>query len=37
MFAIGATLGSFYTLAVYRIPIKQDITQIELLRPYTYT
>ena len=26
MFAIGATLGSFYTLAVYRIPIKQDIT-----------
>lgn len=26
MFAIGATLGSFYTLAVYRIPLKQDIT-----------
>ena len=25
MFAIGALLGSFYTLAVYRIPLKQDI------------
>lgn len=26
MFSIGVTLGSFYTLAVYRIPLKQDIT-----------
>ena len=26
MFAIGIVLGSFYTLAVYRIPLKQDIT-----------
>lgn len=26
MFAIGTVLGSFYTLAVYRIPLKQDIT-----------
>ena len=26
MFLIGITLGSFYTLAVYRIPLKQDIT-----------
>ena len=26
MFAIGIILGSFYTLAVYRIPLKQDIT-----------
>lgn len=26
MFAIGVVLGSFYTLAVYRIPLKQDIT-----------
>lgn len=26
IFAIGAVLGSFYTLAVYRIPLKQDIT-----------
>ena len=25
MFVIGALLGSFYTLAVYRIPLKQDI------------
>lgn len=23
---IGVTLGSFYTLAIYRIPLKQDIT-----------
>lgn len=26
MFTMGAVLGSFYTLAVYRIPLKQDIT-----------
>ena len=26
LFCIGATFGSFFTLAVYRIPIKQDIT-----------
>ena len=26
MFTIGIVLGSFYTLAVYRIPLKQDIT-----------
>ena len=26
MFAMGIVLGSFYTLAVYRIPLKQDIT-----------
>ena len=26
MFIIGILLGSFYTLAVYRIPLKQDIT-----------
>ena len=26
MFVIGVVLGSFYTLAVYRIPLKQDIT-----------
>lgn len=26
MFIIGVLLGSFYTLAVYRIPLKQDIT-----------
>ena len=26
MFALGTVLGSFYTLAVYRIPLKQDIT-----------
>ena len=26
MFTIGVVLGSFYTLAVYRIPLKQDIT-----------
>lgn len=26
IFCIGATFGSFFTLAVYRIPIKQDIT-----------
>ena len=26
MLAIGVVLGSFYTLAVYRIPLKQDIT-----------
>lgn len=26
MFTIGTVLGSFYTLAVYRIPLKQDIT-----------
>lgn len=26
IFAIGVVLGSFYTLAVYRIPLKQDIT-----------
>lgn len=26
MFIIGTVLGSFYTLAVYRIPLKQDIT-----------
>lgn len=26
MFVIGVLLGSFYTLAVYRIPLKQDIT-----------
>ena len=26
MFVIGVLLGSFYTLAVYRIPFKQDIT-----------
>ncbi len=26
MFIIGITFGSFYTLAVYRIPLKQDIT-----------
>lgn len=26
MFIIGTLLGSFYTLAVYRIPLKQDIT-----------
>ena len=26
VFCIGATFGSFFTLAVYRIPIKQDIT-----------
>lgn len=26
MFALGSVLGSFYTLAVYRIPLKQDIT-----------
>lgn len=26
MFAMGVVLGSFYTLAVYRIPLKQDIT-----------
>lgn len=26
MFALGSVLGSFFTLAVYRIPLKQDIT-----------
>ena len=26
MFVIGIVFGSFYTLAVYRIPLKQDIT-----------
>lgn len=26
MFALGTVLGSFYTLAVYRIPLKQNIT-----------
>ena len=26
MFAIGATIGSFCTLAVYRIPLRKDIT-----------
>ena len=26
MFVIGVLLGSFYTLAVHRIPLKQDIT-----------
>ena len=26
IFLMGITFGSFYTLAVYRIPIKQDIT-----------
>ena len=26
MFIVGTLLGSFYTLAVYRIPLKQDIT-----------
>lgn len=26
MFIIGVVFGSFYTLAVYRIPLKQDIT-----------
>ena len=26
MFVLGIVLGSFYTLAVYRIPLKQDIT-----------
>lgn len=26
MFILGAVLGSFYTLAIYRIPLKQDIT-----------
>jgi len=26
MFIVGITLGSFYTLAVHRIPLKQDIT-----------
>lgn len=26
IFIIGITFGSFYTLAVYRIPLKQDIT-----------
>lgn len=26
MFIIGSLLGSFFTLAVYRIPLKQDIT-----------
>lgn len=26
MFIIGTVLGSFYTLAVHRIPLKQDIT-----------
>lgn len=26
MFITGVVLGSFYTLAVYRIPLKQDIT-----------
>ncbi len=26
MFIIGTVIGSFYTLAVYRIPLKQDIT-----------
>ena len=26
MFITGIVLGSFYTLAVYRIPLKQDIT-----------
>ena len=26
MFIIGTVLGSFYTLAVYRIPLKKDIT-----------
>lgn len=26
MFCMGVVLGSFYTLAVYRIPLKQDIT-----------
>lgn len=26
MFIMGTVLGSFYTLAVYRIPLKQDIT-----------
>ena len=26
MFILGIILGSFYTLAVYRIPLKQDIT-----------
>lgn len=25
-FAMGATLGSFYTLAIYRIPLNKDIT-----------
>ena len=25
-FCVGATLGSFYTLAVYRIPLNKDIT-----------
>lgn len=27
MFTIGTVLGSFYTLAVYRIPLGQDITR----------
>ena len=26
MFITGTVFGSFYTLAVYRIPLKQDIT-----------
>lgn len=26
IFCMGATFGSFFTLAIYRIPIKQDIT-----------
>ena len=26
MFLVGIVFGSFYTLAVYRIPLKQDIT-----------
>ena len=26
IFIIGTLFGSFYTLAVYRIPLKQDIT-----------
>ena len=26
MFIIGTVFGSFFTLAVYRIPLKQDIT-----------
>lgn len=33
MFAMGATLGSFYTLAVYRIPLKQDITHTRSFCP----
>lgn len=33
MFCMGVVLGSFYTLAVYRIPLGQDITHIRSYCP----